>query len=116
MPSLKMEGPYRFDIKTINEKVTRVSPGNFVLGRKNENGAFLFTYIGRALTDLNSKLKFWTDKKDKPLFKFRYCISAQDAFGNECENYHDFVKEGKAKHPRRPANTDWKCPRCNFYK
>ncbi len=40
MPSLKMEGPYRFDIKTINEKVTRVSPGNFVLGRKNENGTF----------------------------------------------------------------------------
>jgi hypothetical protein len=115
MPSLKMEGPYPFDIKTIDEKVTRVSAGNFALGRKNESGAFLINYIGRALTDLNSKLKSWVEKTDKPFFKFRYSVSAQDAFGIECENYHDFVKDGKNKHPRRPASTDWKCPRCNFY-
>ena len=111
-----MEGPYSFDIKTINEKVTRVSPGNFVLGRKNESGTFLFNYIGRAFTDLNSKLKSRINKTDKPLFKFRYSVSAQDAFGTACENYHDFVKDKKKKHPRRPPNTDWKCPRCNFYK
>lgn len=116
MPSLRMEGPYHFDIKTIDEKVTRVSPGNFVLGRKNENGTFLFSYIGRANIDLNSKLKSWVTKTDKPLFKFRYSVSAQAAFGMECENYHDFVKDGKNKHPRRPTSTDWKCPRCNFYK
>jgi hypothetical protein len=111
-----MEGPYRFDIKTIDEKVTRVSAGNFVLGRTNENGTFVFTYIGRALKDLNSKLKSWVDKTDKPLFKFRYSGSAKAAFGIECENYHDFVKGRKRKHPRRPSSTDWKCPRCDFYK
>ena len=110
-----MEGPFSFDIKTIDEKVTRVSAGNFVLGRKNKNGNFLFNHMGRALTDLNSKLKSWVDKTDNPLFKFRYSITARDAFVIECENYHDFVKSKKNKHPRRPVSTDWECPRCNFY-
>jgi hypothetical protein len=116
MPSLRMEGPYSLNNKTIDEKVTKVSPGNYALGRKNESGIFLISYIGRAETDLSSELKSWINKTDKPLFKFRYAISARDAFGIECENYHDFVKNGKGKHPERPANTDWKCPRCKFYK
>jgi len=116
MPSLRMKGPYSLDIKTVDEKITRVSAGNFVLGRKNENGTFLFSYIGRANTDLNSKLKSWIGKTVNPLFKFRYAISARDAFGIACENYHDFVTEGKAKHPERSEHTDWKCPRCGFYK
>ncbi len=51
-----------------------------------------------------------------PLFKFRYAISARDAFGIEYENYHDVVKHGKGKHPERSAGSDWKYPRCNFYK
>ncbi len=116
MPSLRMEGPYSLDIKTIDEKVTRVSPGNYALGKKNENGKFIFSYIGRSDTDLNSELKSWIDKTERPLFKFRYAISARDAFGIECENYHDFVKQGEVNHPQRPSGTDWKCPRCNFYK
>ena len=116
MPSLSMEGPYRFNIKTINEKVTRVSPGNYVLGRRNDHGTFLFSYIGRANTDLNSKLKSRAEKIDKPFFKFRYSDSAQEAFRIECENFHDYVKDGKNKHPKRPANTDWQCPRCKIFK
>jgi len=115
MPSLRMEGPFIFNTETIDEKVDKVSPGNYALGRKNENGIFLIQHIGRANIDLNSKLKSWTSKSQKPLFKFRYAISAKEAFNLECENYHDFEKEGRNKHPRRPAGTDWKCPRCEFY-
>jgi len=116
MPSLSMEGPYRFNVKTINEKVTRVSPGNYVLGRRNERGTFLFSYIGRANTDLNLKLKSWAAKIDKPFFKFRYSDSAQEAFRIECENFHDYIKDGKIKHPKKPANSDWQCPRCEIFK
>jgi hypothetical protein len=116
MPSLRMEGPYNFDINTIEEIVAKVSSGNFALGRKNEAGTFLVGRIGRSDTDLAAELKSWISKTDRPLFKFRYAISPRDAFGMECENFHDFVKNGKGKHPERPANTDWKCPRCNFYK
>jgi len=116
MPSLKMEGPYPLDMPTIDEKVSKLSPGNYALGRKNDNGTFLISYIARADTDLNSELKAWIEKTDKPLFKFRYALSARDAFGIECENYHDFVRDKKGDHPRRPEGTNWKCPRCNFYK
>jgi hypothetical protein len=116
MPSLGMEGSHSLDNKTIDEKVTKVSPGNYALGRRDENGTFLVSYIGRADNDLNSELKSWVGKTNKPLFKFRYAISARDAFGIECENYHDFDREGKGKHPVRPKGTNWKCPRCNFYK
>jgi len=110
-----MEGPYGLDMKTIEEQVKRVSPGNYALGKKNEEGMFLVSYIGRSDTDITSELKSWIGKTDKPLFKFRYANSSRDAFGIECENYHDFVKDGKGKHPGRPVQTDWKCPRCNFY-
>jgi len=116
MPSLGMEGPYSLDNKTIDEKVARVSPGNYALGRENENGKFIFSYIGRADSDLNSELKSQVGKGDNQLFKFRYAISARDAFGIECENYHNFVKNKKGNHPERPAGSDWKCPRCSFYK
>lgn len=116
MPSLRMEGPYNLVINTIEEKVAKISPGTYALGRKNENGTFLVSYIGRADNDLTSKLKSWIDRTDRPLFKFRYAMSARDAFGMECENYHDFVKNSKNNHPERPANTNWKCPRCQIYK
>lgn len=116
MPTLRMEGPYRFNVKTINEKVTRTSPGNYVLGRRTEQGAFLFSYIGRANADLNSKLKSRAAKINKPFFKFRYSDSAQEAFRTECENYHDYVKNGKSKHPKRPEDTNWQCPRCRIFK
>ncbi len=115
MPSLRMQGPYRLNIKTIDEKVSKISSGNYAIGRRNENGTFLFRVIGRANKDLNSKLKSWLNKTDKPLFKFRYSESAHEAFNTECVIYHDFAKKGKIKHPKRPATTDWKCPRCGYY-
>jgi len=115
MPSLRMEGPYNLNITTIDEKVTKTSPGNYAIGRRNENGTFLFRCIGRASRDLNSKLKSWVSKTNKPLFKFRYSKSAREAFTMECAIYHDFVKDEKIEHPKRPGSTDWRCPRCDFY-
>ena len=111
-----MEGPYRLNIETIDEKVSKISSGNYAIGRRSEKGSFLFRCIGRASSDLNAKLKSWISKTDRPFFKFRYSSSAREAFFIECTNYHDFVKNGKIKHPKRPGSTDWRCPRCGFYK
>jgi hypothetical protein len=116
MPSLGMEGPYHLNVDTIDEKVNRVSSGNYAIGRRNKKGTFLFRVIGRANKDLNSKLKSWINKTDKPLFKFRYSESARVAFKRECVIYHDFVKDRKIKHPQRATGSNWKCPRCEFYK
>lgn len=116
MPSLGMKGPYRLNSETINKIVNRVSSGNYAIGRRNKNGTFLFRVIGRANKDLNSKLKSLLNKTDKPLFKFRYSENAREAFEKECTIYHDFVINKKIKHPQRPTKSNWKCPRCEFYK
>ena len=72
MSSLRMEGPFNLNHETIDKKVKKNCTGNFAIGRKNEKGTFLFKCMGRANTDLNSKLKSWIRKTKKPLFKFRY--------------------------------------------
>ena len=51
-------------------------------------------------------------------FLFSYGASSRAAFDKECENFHDFGRTERLDnvgHPQRPAQTEWLCPRCNFY-
>ena len=115
MPSLGMRGPFTIDADTIDKKVTRTSPGNYALGKKNEEGTYLVGYVGRSDTDVRARLKSWVGKTRRPLFKFSYATSAKAAFEKECENYHDFSPPGNDSHPARPAGTTWRCPRCSIF-
>ena len=115
MASLGMNGPYKLDKETIDEQVTRTSPGNYALGKKNDKDKFLVEYVGRAGKDVNNRLKSWVGKTKRPLFKYKYATSAKAAFEKECENYHDFNPSGNDIHPDRPSGTSWKCPRCNVF-
>jgi len=115
MASLSMEGPCTLDYGTIEAKITRTSPGNYALGEKNDSGTFLVGYVGRADTDVKTRLKSWVDKTKKPLFKFSYASSAKAAFEKECENYHDFNPPSNDIHPDRPNGSSWKCPRCKIF-
>ena len=116
MPTLGMEGTYRLTQEMIDERIIKICPGNNAVGRKDESGKFLVSVIGRSDLDLKSALKSWIGRTNKALFKFRYATSARDAFGIECENYHDFIQKRKGKHPARPDGANWRCPRCDFYK
>ena len=115
MASLGMSGPYKLDKNAIDAKVSKTSPGNYALGKKDAKGAFLVGYVGRADSDVNARLKSWVGKTKRPLFKFSYATSAKAAFEKECENYHDFDPEGNDVHPARPDGTNWKCPRCKKF-
>ncbi len=115
MASLEMNGPYTLDVKTINEKVTKTSPGNYALGSKSERGTFLVGYVGRSDSDLGARLKSWVGETTKPLFRFSYALSAKTAFEKECNNYHDFDPPKNDVHPDRPTNTNWTCPRCDIF-
>jgi len=115
MATLNMKGPYKLDAKTIDAQVTKTSPGNYALGKRNEEGTFLVGYVGRADKDVNGRLKSWVSKTKRPLFKFSYASSTKAAFEKECENYHDFDPPGNDIHPDRPNGTNWKCPRCNVF-
>lgn len=115
MESLGMEGSYKLDEDTIDEKVTLTSAGNYALGRKNEDGTFLIGYVGRSDDDVNGRLKNWVGKTKSPLFKFSYASSVEEAFEKECNNYHDFNPPGNTSHPARPEGKDWKCPKCDNF-
>lgn len=110
-----MEGPYKLNEAIIDMKVTRKSPGNYALGRKDDQGKFLVGYVGRSDDDVKERLKGWVGKTRRPLFKFSFATSAKAAFKKECNNYHDFDPYGNTSHPAQPEGTNWKCPRCNEF-
>ena len=116
MASLGMVGPYELDKDTIDEKVSKKSPGNYALGKMNDGVTFLVEYVGRADLDVNGRLKSWVGKTKHPLFKFSYATSAKSAFEKECENYHDFDPPENDVHPDKPSGTNWKCPHCDIAK
>ena len=115
MAILDMKGPYSLTTEQIDEVVTRTSPGNYALGKKNDEGSFLAGYVGRSDSDVNDRLKYWARNSKRPLFKFSYATSAKSAFEKECRNYHDFDPPGNDVHPQRPDGTDWKCPVCDIF-
>jgi len=115
MASLNMNGPHKLDGDTVDRQVTRTSPGNYALGKKNDEGTFMVGYVGRADKDVNSRLKSWVDKTKRPFFKYSYASSAKAAFEKECENYHEFDPPGNDIHPDRPDGAGWKCPRCDIF-
>jgi hypothetical protein len=116
MHDLQMSGAYLFTIETIDDIVTRRSPGNYALGFTNDNGTFIVQYVGRSDTDLNQELKKKYCESYKR-FKFSYAETPKAAFEKECQNYHDFgqsVGLHNTHHPACPDGTDWKCPVCRF--
>ena len=115
MVFLRMKGPYKLDAETIDAKVTLKSPGNYVLGRKNEKGKFLVGYAGRSDSNIRAQLKSRVDKTKQLLFKFSYATSPEAAFEKECKIYHGFHPPGNYGHPTRPKGTTWRCPRCDIF-
>jgi len=117
MANLGMTGPFKLDIKSITDQIAMLSPGNYALGYEGKEGQFVVQYVGRSDNDLKDRL-LQHAFEDCPLFEYSYATSSQAAFDKEWENYHDFGgSEGKLKndrHPQRPDNSKWKCPKCKI--
>ena len=112
-----MKGPFQLNEKTIDKNITLKSAGNYALGYEDKDNAFIVEYVGRSDTDLNKRLKDWTDSKYE-LFKYSYATTAKTAFTKECNNFHDFggtKKLDNAIHQDRPDKSNWECPRCDIY-
>jgi hypothetical protein len=112
MGSPNLSGLHSLSDSTINNEVTRVSPGVYALDATTAGG-FTVSYVGRSDTDVNSRLHDWIG--EYRYFKFAYCSSAKDAFEAECELYHDYNPPDNKVHPARPYNSGWKCPRCRKF-
>ncbi len=115
MATLDMSGPYSLSSEEIDRVVNKGSPGNYALGKKNDKGTFLVSYVGRADSDLNARLKQWADESELPFFKYSYATSPKSAFEKECRNFHDFSPPKNKIHPDRPNGSDWKCPVCDVF-
>ena len=108
-------GPYALIEPTVENKVTKVSPGAYAVGARRGN-SFYIQLVGRSDVDVKSQLRKHIGKYE--LFKFEYFDSAEAAFTRECELYHTFNQpQGRltAGHPQRPANVTWQCPDCNVF-
>ena len=115
MMFLRMKGPYKLNTAIIDAKVTRKSPGNYILGRRNLEGKFRAGYVGRSDSDVRVPLKSRVGASENLFFKFSYATSPEAAFGKECRLYHDLYALSNYSHPTRPAGTNWQCPRCDIF-
>lgn len=118
MASTGLKGPFPLTEDSIDNEVTRTSPGAYALGYLNDNRTFIVSYVGRSDDDLNGRLKKWVGKKNYKRFKYDYFGSPKAAFEKECRLYHDFGGKQKLDndvHPARPENTNWECPVCTIF-
>lgn len=116
MASLDMLGSYALDLATVNQQVTRTSPGNYALGYSKDQ-VFYVQYVGRADVDVNARIKQHVGEGFQR-FMFSYATSPKAAFEKECRNFHDFGCNNKLHnkiHSDRPDNSGWKCPVCSIF-
>ena len=114
-PSTGLEGPYALSVAAIDRVVTETKPGVYVLERSTSPESFIVNYVGRSDSDVHERLKDWVGKNRYKRFKFSYMSSPKAAFEKECTIYHDFEHLDNEIHPQRPAESDWKCPRCYLF-
>ena len=106
----EFRGPFPLNVETVDAEITKISPGNYRLGLKNVGGEFVPYYVGRSDKNLNQRLKDWVGEYD--WFTTAYAPSTKDAHEQECRDYHNLNPRDNKEHPKRPAETNLKCPIC----
>jgi hypothetical protein len=78
MGSLEMKGCYPLSHETIDQMVTRTSPGNYALGYM-DGTTFMVFYVGRSDSDVKRRLHEWVGA---PSRYERYAPFAKAAYGS----------------------------------
>jgi len=114
MGNLSMSGPFDFDENGIDNAIHDNKIGNYALGTKNEKGGLDVSYVGRSDNDLKAELKTRLQTHNHSHFKASYAKSAEEAYRNECQNYHDFDPDKLENkiHPDAPNETNLTCKIC----
>ena len=115
MASSGLKGPHTLSADGVDRAVTKTSAGAYALGCVDTQNTFAISYVGRSDNDIGKRLKDHIGKYKQ--FKFDYFGSPKAAFEKECNLYHDFGETALDNniHPARPADSDWKCPRCKTF-
>ena len=107
----RLYGPLPLTAESIDKQIQAKSPGVYELGTVHK-GIFVGKEVGRSDEDLRSALKAHFGGPYKQ-FRFRYAMSARDAFEKECHLYHSLPILDQP-HPQPPGGTDYKCPGCHY--
>ena len=118
MPSLTMDGPFRFDEQTISNLFTGNEIGNFALGFINENKMFVVCRVEKATKNLKNDLMSFLGRNEKyKFFKYKFALNVKEAYELECKNFHDFGGDSglldNKDHPVSPEGTVLFCPYCS---
>jgi|ERR1035437_108610 hypothetical protein len=107
--------------KGIDEAIKETKAGNYRFcneGEKDGKNVYYARYIGRSDRDIKTENKmqgllYKVDNNDFPLyshFQYVYEKNADEAYRNECIDYHYFPKLDNEVHPATPENSNIKCP------
>lgn len=105
-----MEGPFSLSEQEVTKRVPRGKPGVYVTGYFSLQ--FLPDRWGRSDTDLYERIHARIG--DAPMFKFKVCADADEAYEEECALFHEHHKEGDTRHahPTKPEGSARACPKC----
>ena len=108
-----LEGPYQLQRDTVDQWVSRASPGTYAMGESDPEG-FHIRYIGRSDSDVAVRIRELVGFY--PEFQFAYFNTANAAFEKECQLFHEFGKSLDTRlHPSRSAYSNWRCPYCGLF-
>ena len=109
--------PFRMTPDVIRAEVTKGLPGVYVLG-DIENGKFIFKYVGRSDSCLQTRLLTHDYLYEYSYFVFSYVKDAKKAFELESKWWHDCRNNSISLrnhiHPDSPSNQFLICPYCQF--
>jgi len=100
------------------DSLVLAAPGAYVLVNNNNNAV----YVGRADSDLNSRLKDHLPQNETNScirrsgavdFYFENTSYSKDAYILECEWYHRYRPTCNSAHPAKASST-WFCPICGL--
>lgn len=105
-----MKGPFSLSAEQVDRQVPPGKPGVYVTGYFSLQ--FIADRWGRSDTDLQKAVHARIG--DAPMFKFKICENAEEAYDEECALFHEHHKDGHAKHPHpsKPDGSTRACPKC----
>ena len=74
-----MNGPYDYNLTTLDKEITQTLPGYYALGRLDLKNNFVVEYVGKFSSDVRGELKEHLKPKYKN-FKFSYVISSKESY------------------------------------
>jgi hypothetical protein len=86
-----MNGPYDYDVATLEKMIIDTKSGNYALGYLDSENNFIIEYVGKSDSDVRGRLKEHLPSEHK-MFKFCYAISRKVSYLKEVSEVRNYYK------------------------